>query len=341
MKGTRAMTNTLRFPLLSFSVIPLLGCLLLGPLLAALLGGGCVSPGPSDPDRPDSTFSSDADWRYERLSWEKLEAVEDWLSGPGPDRDPALAMEAELVLAEGRLHFARLEQSSALEAVITRRLSTAERGFQRVLDGALSDPSFRRRARAGLDQIRVLRADPGPVALPGVIPRSGWGARAPDPSNLTSNRTRWSRITVHHTALPTSTLGHRTSAETGQAVKGIQRQHMSDRGFGDIGYHFVIDPVGRVFAARSLAWQGAHARGSNNVSNIGVCLLGNFEAERPTSPALQSLGSLLDQLRERHHIPRTEVFGHCDFTATICPGRHLMNWVHRYKGGLAAASLRR
>ena len=113
---------------------------------------------------------------------------------------------------------------------------------------------------------------------------------------------------------------------------------MNQRGFGDIGYHYLIDPAGRVWAGRSLDYQGAHARGSNNIANIGICLLGNFDDERPRPTALRSLASLLGALRERHDIPAFRVYGHCDFCVTACPGRHLSSWVGRYKGGLLSAS---
>lgn len=351
MKGTRAMTNTLRFLASSSLVIPPpppasprrgvglapLFCIAV-ILSSALVTGGCVSSDPGDFGSSEPVVSSAPEWRFQPHSWERLQAIEDWLLGSGPDLYPGLAMEAELLLAEGRLRFARSEMSITSEAVVANRLSSAERGFRRVLECALSDPALHRRARAGLDDVRDLRQDPGGPALTGLIPRSGWGARTPDQSNLTANRARYSRITVHHTAMSTSNLGRGSAAEAAQAVQGIQRQHMSGRGYGDIGYHFVIDPSGRTYAARSLAWQGAHARGSNNVGNIGICLLGNFEAERPTSRALDALNSLIEELRGRYHVSRTQIYGHRDFTATACPGRHLMTWVQRYKSGLLAAS---
>jgi len=35
----------------------------------------------------------------------------------------------------------------------------------------------------------------------------------------------------------------------------IQRDHMDAKGWGDIGYHFRIDPSGRVLEGRELLWQ--------------------------------------------------------------------------------------
>ena len=103
--------------------------------------------------------------------------------------------------------------------------------------------------------------------------------------------------------------------------------------WGDIGYHYLIDPDGRVYEGRRLKWQGAHATGSNNIDNIGVCMIGNFAIERPTAAALNALDALLVDLRGKYGIPRSELHGHQHFTNTECPGVHLSAWLSRYKAG--------
>jgi hypothetical protein len=95
----------------------------------------------------------------------------------------------------------------------------------------------------------------------------------------------------------------------------------------------MIDPEGRVFQGRDLVWQGAHAKGDNNIQNIGICVLGNFDEEQPTPAALESLRKLLDNLRHTYHIPRSEVHKHADFRNTDCPGKNLRPWVDAYKKG--------
>ena len=34
-------------------------------------------------------------------------------------------------------------------------------------------------------------------------------------------------------------------------------------------------------------------------------------------------------------IARSRIYGHQEMRATKCPGRYLMSWVQRYRGGLA------
>ena len=116
-------------------------------------------------------------------------------------------------------------------------------------------------------------------------------------------------------------------------LRKMQAFHMHDPDhlWGDLGYHFLIDPSGRVLEGRELTWQGAHARGKNNERNIGICVMGDFSRERPTAAALETLEELLDLLRARYSIPRNQVFGHRDFVVTECPGARLDPWVEAYR----------
>jgi hypothetical protein len=152
---------------------------------------------------------------------------------------------------------------------------------------------------------------------------------------MDKNQGGWRRITVHHSAEVHPPDLDGTQASSAAAVRSIQKAHIDGKetGWGDIGYHFLVDPYGRVFQGRDLAWQGAHAKGNNNVQNIGVCLLGNFEEERPTQAALAALEKLLDDLRQQHGIARSRVLVHGDLKKTECPGRHLLPWVRQYAGG--------
>ncbi len=150
------------------------------------------------------------------------------------------------------------------------------------------------------------------------------------------------RITVHHTAEPFSSLSKVAACAE---VKNIQNQHMNERspsGWADIGYHFLIDRAGNVIAGRSLDAQGAHASGTNNIGNIGICLLGNFVAQpsRGTDYAvaqallpaqLDALTGLVDQLRQKYSIKSSNVYGHKELKSTECPGPVLSRWVAGYR----------
>ena len=169
------------------------------------------------------------------------------------------------------------------------------------------------------------------------VRRSAWGA-----TTMRSNWDRMStpfRITVHHTAEPVSSTS--LAASTAE-VRDVQSQHMNGRGWADIGYHFLIDREGRIFEGRTLKAQGAHASGTNNIGNIGICLLGNMvadasrgaeyaNAQAPTAKQMETLERLVAEVRSEYAIPADQIWGHQDFKDTLCPGPHLHAWAKRYR----------
>ena len=275
-------------------------------------------------------LSSPPDWEDQALSWDKLDAIETWLTGPGPDDWPQYVPLAELTLAEGRVQLAERELGALPPTLLDQRLTAAEAGFRRVLRDPEATSVHRTKAEQGLRHLQSLESsDPRVAALPNVRPRSTWGASAPIPSKLTPARQRWSRITIHHSALPSADLARSGESAVAEALRRIQRVHVRQEGYGDIGYHFLIDPTGRVYEGRSLKYQGAHAGGNDNVENIGICLLGDFDHELPDPRAERSLEELVASLRQEHRIPKKALYGHQRFKATQCPGKHLMAWVAR------------
>ena len=164
--------------------------------------------------------------------------------------------------------------------------------------------------------------------------RREWGALPFNPAKLDVVGGRWEKITVHHSDEVGALVFNGTLSQSAQAVRSIQRQHLRGNSWGDIGYHYLIDARGRIFEGRPLNWQGAHAGDrSKNRRNLGICLLGNFNKHTPSANARKALRGLLEDLRTAHHIPRTKVYVHSEFTSTECPGRHLTDWVKSYRGG--------
>jgi hypothetical protein len=282
-------------------------------------------------------------WVGEPLSWAKLAEIESWLAAEGASTDPFWRVEGELALNQGRMELSRAEKTGqkAAESAVRARLRTAHAGFRRLLAGSDVTPTQQKRAQAGLAQCDKLLGIGAPlVAGPGeprlamaVIPRSQWGAMPAHVQHMDRNRGGWRRITVHHSAEREPPPLDGTLALSAAAVRSIQKAHMEGKetGYGDIGYHFVIDPYGRVFQGRDLTWQGAHAAGDNNIQNIGVCAIGNFDEEKPTKAALDALRRLLDNLRSTWKITKSQVFTHQELKSTECPGRNLARWVESYR----------
>jgi hypothetical protein len=168
-----------------------------------------------------------------------------------------------------------------------------------------------------------------------ILPRSAWRAQPARTREMTAARSGWSRITVHHSALYGDESPGGSLPDSVAVLRRIQSVHMDrddpNHGWGDIGYHFLIDGSGRVFEGRELSWQGAHARGANNQENIGICVLGDFSRRAPSPAAMRSLERLLDDLRVRFRIPAARVYTHKELTSTACPGPSLSAWVERYR----------
>ena len=116
-----------------------------------------------------------------------------------------------------------------------------------------------------------------------------------------------SRIIVHHSASPPVSL------------ERIDEWHR-ERGFNEVGYHFVIEAGGVVRLGRALGKTGAHCKGYNTGS-IGVCVVGSFENGDPV-PAEQwaALVLLVADLLRQYGLTVSNVFGHTELGSTLCPG---------------------
>lgn len=185
----------------------------------------------------------------------------------------------------------------------------------------------------------------------GVVTRAGWGADEMLRFDKSGNED-WpqsfsppQKFTVHHTA------GINDDPNPAATVRAIYRFHAIDRGWGDIGYQFLIDAKGTVyegrqtdtstatppaFDAQGRSVQGAHVADYNS-GNIGISLLGTYITRRPSVLAQRSLERLLASLSVKTGISPTawsrydngamEYFGpnivghrHWPTADTTCPG---------------------
>jgi len=140
---------------------------------------------------------------------------------------------------------------------------------------------------------------PGFEPPPGIIPRSAWArldvARPREIFAMNGVR----RITVHHDGMPPATL--MSSRQVAGRIEQIRQSHVAGRGWADLGYHYVIDPTGRVWEGRSTRWQGAHVKDQNE-NNLGILVLGNFDVQLPTPSALASLDKFLATQMQRYRV---------------------------------------
>lgn len=98
-------------------------------------------------------------------------------------------------------------------------------------------------------------------------------------------------------------------------VAEIRTMH-KQRGFNDVGYHYVIRRDGRVEKGRADTVMGAHVSGFN-AESLGTCMVGGINAkgwsEQNFTPAqFAALRTLLDQLKATH--AAAEILGHRDLS---------------------------
>lgn len=136
-------------------------------------------------------------------------------------------------------------------------------------------------------------------------------------------------LVVHHTAMNEN---GRSGAEL---MRALYQYHANSNGWGDVGYHYVIDSKGQIYEGKEGGEYvvGGHAY-CNNVGTISVALMGNFEENEPTQDMMKSLKWLLDDLADAydidpsknvtfHGVSRPTIVGHGDLLSTECPGYYV------------------
>lgn len=118
-----------------------------------------------------------------------------------------------------------------------------------------------------------------------------------------------------------------TKADMNWGVREIRQSH-KERGFLDIGYHFVVKRDGTVEVGRDEHAVGSHAKGYNH-NSIGVCLVGGIDDRmKPganfTPAQMQALRSLLVTLLAKY--TGAKLMAHHDVAPKACPSFDLKRW---------------
>ena len=114
------------------------------------------------------------------------------------------------------------------------------------------------------------------------------------------------------------------NSKTSAKVAEIRRWHVRDRGWSDIGYHFLIDRDGTVAKGRPLERTGSHTQG-HNTGTIGICLLGGWDSAA-TDAFAENYTPQQDAAAKRHQC-HTDIVRHNErgsigtlIHRNICPG---------------------
>jgi len=183
---------------------------------------------------------------------------------------------------------------------------------------------------SGLPRMIWSEPDVQPVPVPStptlpsnleVISRSSWARGMPIPGNM-NRMTPVQRITIHHDGMNAFTTTSQSSA--GARLERIRRGHLS-RGpqrWGDIGYHYAIDPSGRAWECRPLTWQGAHVK-NQNPGNLGILVMGNYDDQSLTQVQKRAVLQFVSGRMRAYGVPASRLHTHQELAPTACPGRSL------------------
>lgn len=187
-------------------------------------------------------------------------------------------------------------------------------------------------------------ADSYTRGMPEVVTRAQWGAGRSSTPYYSEPTTA---ATVHHTA----GSNNYSEAEAPGIVRGIWNYHTNNLGWGDIGYHALVDKYGNIYEGRAGGMdrgpQGAHV-GSFNQNTWGVSMLGDYQTAEPTSAALRAMGEIIgwkaavagfDPTGSSYHVAEgnfrgskyaagqgamfSNINAHRDFHYNTCPGDNL------------------
>ena len=140
-------------------------------------------------------------------------------------------------------------------------------------------------------------------------------------------------MVLHHTKTPNG------GGDSNSRLRAVYRFHAIELGWGDLGYHFVVDEAGVVYEGRSGSAElldggpvviGGHVYGQNR-GNVGIALLGTLFEQPPSPRAWTSLVQVMGWIAHQHgldplggqrpaDVASATLRAHCDLRDTTCPG---------------------
>jgi hypothetical protein len=209
----------------------------------------------------------------------------------------------------------------------------------------------------------------GDSDVPAILPRSTWD-NSPDLHNLltwipqsATYPSDWQpveRIVIHHSA-----TDNNDQLSAIARIQSIYRFQAVTKGWGDIGYDYIIDRQGKIYEGRygGNGVRGAHLfrdsdKDNFNYGSVGIVLLGNFTNQDASSQMYASLERLVGWLAATNNLDPLSVktsliwnfitkgftdsftgyavLGHKNIENTDCPGIVNLNAVRQQAAAYAA-----
>ena len=158
----------------------------------------------------------------------------------------------------------------------------------------------------------------GDSNVPVILPRSTWDNTPalnalmtwmPDKNASPSDYQPVERIIVHDTGCDASNPTCNNTPNPVATIQAIYRYHAVTRGWGDIGYNYIIDQQGRIYEGRygGNGTRAAHVfvdrtNDNFNFGTIGISLLGNYAKIQPPEAVYQSLARLVAWLAQTNNL---------------------------------------
>ncbi|HEU5015686.1 MAG TPA: N-acetylmuramoyl-L-alanine amidase, partial [Roseiflexaceae bacterium] len=136
------------------------------------------------------------------------------------------------------------------------------------------------------------RAQPnGLLAKPDVVSRAAWGCPDGEGSRVRPAYYPVNHMVVHHTADSNTLLDGEPNWAA--RVRAEWSFHTFTRGWGDVGYNYLIDPNGVIYEGRAGGDDAVAFHDTANYGSMGVVLIGTYNAVQPTAATQNSLVALL------------------------------------------------
>jgi hypothetical protein len=128
-------------------------------------------------------------------------------------------------------------------------------------------------------------------AKPRVVSRLGWGSPDGEGSRVPADYYPVNHMVIHHTADSNTLLGGETS--WADRVRAEWAFHTYTRGWGDVGYNYLIDPNGVIYEGRAGGDDAVAFHDTANYGSMGVVLIGTYADVPPTAATQNALVGLL------------------------------------------------